>query len=345
MQADAQVPGFRPGRAPRRLVEKRFRKQVAEQVKSALLMAALEQIRRGLQAQPDHPAQARRRGDRAARRRPDDVRDGRRGSARVRGCRVQGLKVKRPVKAITRADVDARFRRFLERYAQLVPKLEGAAEHRRLSHGRPDVPTRRQRAQRGQGNPVPAPARTAVPGRSRYPDGSALLWRASSRARAREAEAKIGSGRRPTRALRGKTISVKIAVHDLKQLRLPEVESRRSSKSIGFDSLEELREAAPRDPRAAELSRSSGRRSAARSSSQLIAATPFELPADLVARQEKIDDRGSSWSCEQEGFSDSDIRAREAEIRANAHEIDPPQPQGVLHPGEDRRGGGDQGRG
>ena len=33
-QRDAQVPGFRPGRAPRQLVVKRFRKQVAEQVKS-----------------------------------------------------------------------------------------------------------------------------------------------------------------------------------------------------------------------------------------------------------------------------------------------------------------------
>ncbi len=43
-QRDAQVPGFRPGRAPRQLVVKRYRKQVGEQVKSALLMAALQQI-------------------------------------------------------------------------------------------------------------------------------------------------------------------------------------------------------------------------------------------------------------------------------------------------------------
>src|ERR1700730_11998963 len=44
MKREAAVPGFRPGRAPRQLVEKRFRKQVAEQVKSTLLMAALEQL-------------------------------------------------------------------------------------------------------------------------------------------------------------------------------------------------------------------------------------------------------------------------------------------------------------
>ena len=40
----AAVPGFRIGRAPRKLVENRFRDEVAEQVKSALLLDSLEQI-------------------------------------------------------------------------------------------------------------------------------------------------------------------------------------------------------------------------------------------------------------------------------------------------------------
>src|SRR5260370_2314791 len=44
MPKEAVVPGFRPGPAPRQLVEKRFRKQVAGQVKSVLLMSCLEQI-------------------------------------------------------------------------------------------------------------------------------------------------------------------------------------------------------------------------------------------------------------------------------------------------------------
>src|SRR5919112_2314645 len=44
MKREAAVPGFRPGRAPKQLVQKRFRKQVSEQVKSTLLMACLEQL-------------------------------------------------------------------------------------------------------------------------------------------------------------------------------------------------------------------------------------------------------------------------------------------------------------
>ncbi len=40
----AEVPGFRPGHAPRKLVEHRFRKEVAGRVKGALLLDSLEQI-------------------------------------------------------------------------------------------------------------------------------------------------------------------------------------------------------------------------------------------------------------------------------------------------------------
>lgn len=40
----AAVPGFRPGRAPRKLVEQRFREQVAEQIKGSLLLDTLSQV-------------------------------------------------------------------------------------------------------------------------------------------------------------------------------------------------------------------------------------------------------------------------------------------------------------
>ena len=39
----AEVPGFRPGHAPRKLIETRFRKDVSDRVKGSLLMDAIEQ--------------------------------------------------------------------------------------------------------------------------------------------------------------------------------------------------------------------------------------------------------------------------------------------------------------
>src|ERR671931_46342 len=44
MMPTAAVPGFRIGRAPRKVVEHRFRDEVSEQVKSSLLLDSLEQI-------------------------------------------------------------------------------------------------------------------------------------------------------------------------------------------------------------------------------------------------------------------------------------------------------------
>src|SRR6267154_472727 len=37
----AELPGFRPGRAPRKLVESRFKEHVADQVKGKILMDSL----------------------------------------------------------------------------------------------------------------------------------------------------------------------------------------------------------------------------------------------------------------------------------------------------------------
>src|SRR5215470_1296881 len=44
LMGTAEVPGFRAGRAPRKLVEARYRKEVAEQVKGSLLMDSMTQI-------------------------------------------------------------------------------------------------------------------------------------------------------------------------------------------------------------------------------------------------------------------------------------------------------------
>ena len=53
---------------------------------------------------------------------------------------------------------------------------------------------------------------------------------------------------------------------------------------------------------------------------QLIQQVPFDLPEDLVRRQEKSTLQRQVSEMRNAGFSDTQIRAREAEIRANAHE-------------------------
>ena len=77
----------------------------------------------------------------------------------------------------------------------------------------------------------------------------------------------------------------------------------------------------------------------------LIAQTPFDLPPDLVSRQEKSTISRLVMELRQEGFTDNDIKAREAEIRANAHETTLRSLKEFFILAKDSRQPGDQGRG
>src|SRR5687768_18101408 len=46
LMSTASVPGFRVGRAPRKLVESRFKDEIGEKIKGSLLMDSLSQISR-----------------------------------------------------------------------------------------------------------------------------------------------------------------------------------------------------------------------------------------------------------------------------------------------------------
>jgi trigger factor len=316
-QRDAQVPGFRTGRAPRQLVVKRFRKQVADQVKSSLLMASLEQIDEDYKLNPIVQPKL----DVEAITLPDDGPMAFEMDVEVRPefavAEYKGQKVKRPVKSIREEDVEARLGRFLERYAQIVPKLEGAARigdylTADLTFLKPDgsllnkvkeIQFRLQPELRFQDGQIP---------------GIGAALEGIKPGETREIEAKLGSAvAEPD--LRGKSVKVKVEVHDLKQVRLPEINPEFLS-SIGFENLEELRQAVHE---ALKRQNESEQKQAVRRQilDALITATPFELPTDLVSRQEKSTTSRLIMELRQVGFSDSDIRAREAEIRGNAHEM------------------------
>jgi trigger factor len=316
-QRDAQVPGFRPGRAPRQLVVKRFRKQVSDQVKSTLLMASLEQIDEDYKLNPITQPQL----DVEAIVLPEDGPMSFEMDVEVRPdfkvADYHGLTVKRPVRTIREADIEAQLSSFLERYSEIVPKLEGAAKigdflTADLVFHRPDgsllkevkeIQFRLQPELRFQDGAVP---------------GIGAALGGVRPGETREVQAKLGSAVEEP-SLRNQTVRVDVRVNDLKQLRLPEINTA-FLDSIGFDSLDDLRDGVRQvlERRLEGQQKQAIRRQVL---DALIAATPFDLPSDLVSRQEKSTIGRLVMELRQEGFSDSDIRAREAEIRANAHEM------------------------
>ncbi len=316
LRQDAVVPGFRQGRAPRQLVVKRFRKQVSDQVKSTLLMASLEQIDKDHKLDPIVQPQL----DVDAIELPDKGPMSFEMDVEVRPQfevpNYKGLKVKRPVIEFTEKDVDIQLTRQLERYGQIVPKLEGSAEVGDFltadlvflrPDGRPineakEVQFRLQSELRFQNGTIPDIAAKLVgakPGDTR------------------DVEARLGSAVDDPN-LRGAAIGVQIRINDLKTMRLPEV-NQAFLDSIGFPSLAVLREGV-RD--ALKRRVKSEQRQAIRRQilDILLREAPFDLPADLVSREEKSTVNKLVAELKQEGMSDTQIRASEAQIRANAHE-------------------------
>jgi trigger factor len=315
MRREAAVPGFRPGRAPATLVQKRFKKEVEGQVKNQLLMAALQQV------DDDHKINPISRPELdldAIELAPDgpltfemDVEV----QPEFDLPTYKGLTVQRPVRKVTDADLDAQFRTFLERYAQEVPKLEGGADAGDLIVA--DLTFEKDGVQLNQVKEVKFRLLPAL----RLQDGviedlQAALAGAKPGER-REAVAQIGTSS-PDPAIRGQAIRVVFNVLDLKTLRLPEVNEEFLS-GLGFDDEAELRDAMKASLERRVLYQQA---QAVRGNllNQLVGQVPIELPSDLVKRQESTTLRNMVLEMRQAGLSDAELRAREAEIRANAHE-------------------------
>jgi trigger factor len=121
-----RVPGFRPGKAPRKIVEKMYKEDVYQQVRGELLMASLEQLAEEQDIAPLAPPNL----DPAKIVVPETGPMIYEFDVEVRPQFVlpdyKGLKLKRPVQTFTDKDVVRERNRALEPYGQMVPKPDPA---------------------------------------------------------------------------------------------------------------------------------------------------------------------------------------------------------------------------
>jgi trigger factor len=121
----APVPGFRPGKAPRKYIERKFKPAVAEDVRREVLMASLQQLAEDSNLSPLAPPELD----------PDQLDIPDEGpfiyefDVEVRPDfelpDYKGLKIRKPIRRFTDADIANEQRRLLEPRGTLVPK-EGA---------------------------------------------------------------------------------------------------------------------------------------------------------------------------------------------------------------------------
>jgi trigger factor len=117
-----QVRGFRPGKAPRKIIEKRYYESVSEEVKTQVLMASLEQLAEEQSIAPLSPPELD----------PNAIEIPKEGpfvyefDIEVRPefdlPDYKGLKLRRPVHTFAEAEVAKEKKRLLEPYGQLAPK-------------------------------------------------------------------------------------------------------------------------------------------------------------------------------------------------------------------------------
>ncbi len=128
LMPEANVAGFRPGKAPRRIIERRFGKDVADQVKNEALIASLEQLAEENDVAPLAPPNLD----------PSKIELPKEGplvyefDVEVRPefnlPNYKGLKIRRPIHTFTQEEIEAEERRLLIPYGQVVPKPEGNAQ-------------------------------------------------------------------------------------------------------------------------------------------------------------------------------------------------------------------------
>ncbi|HEX7446990.1 MAG TPA: trigger factor, partial [Pirellulales bacterium] len=127
MMGKAVVPGFRAGRAPRKLVELRFRKDVGDQIKNTLLMDSLTQLSEEGKFSPISEPDI----DPLAISLPDEGPMKFEFNIEVRPefdlPQWKGLKINRPVREFTDKDIERQMKEILARHGRLVPH-DGPAE-------------------------------------------------------------------------------------------------------------------------------------------------------------------------------------------------------------------------
>jgi trigger factor len=309
----ASVPGFRVGRAPRKLVEHRFKEEIAEKIKGSLLMDSLSQIseERSFTAISEPELNL------DAIEIPDDGPMIFEFDIEVRPefdlPQWKGLKIDRPTREFTDQDANQQLEQTLARYGQLVP-FEGAAAEG--DYVTVNITTRHD------GETVLSESERVVRVR---PDLSFLdgmlagFGKLMSGAKAgdkRTSTVKLTQDA-PNEELRGQSLDVEFDVLDVKKLKLPELTPEFLQEIGGFESEEKLLEAI-RANLQRQLEYEQQRRARQQISAELTKKADWDLPPGLLKRQSARELERAVLELRRSGFGEAEIRARQNELRQNS---------------------------
>jgi trigger factor len=309
----SNVPGFRTGRAPRKVVESRYRDEVSDQVKSALLLDSLEQISEEQRftaiSEPNFDLEA-----------VEVPKDGPMTFEFTIEVRPEfdlpkwkGLTLKRPGRDFTDADVDEQLEQMLSRYGQLAPHEGPASEGDYVSVNITSVVDGKQVAYESE---AVVRIRPTLSFRDARLEGFDKLMQGAQEGDRRRAEVTLTKDA-PNTALRGQKVELEFEVLGVKKLKLPELTEDFLQEIGGFASEAELRDAIRKNLQR-QLEYQQQRLARSQISALLTKSADWELPPGLLERQSARELERAVMELRRSGFSEAEIRARENQLRQNS---------------------------
>ena len=311
-----QVPGFRTGKAPRKIVEKKFFKEISAEVKNEILMASLEQLAEEQALSPLSPPEL----DPSKVLIPEGE-----DEPMVYEFNIEvrpefdlpdykGLKIRRPIHTFTPDDIKRETKRILEPYGTLAPK-EGDG----VAVAMDDLITTTLVIKDGQTemNKVNE-VRLKVEKRLALEDGVAEDFGknlvGAKVGDSRTVDITLSQGVNPT--LRGKVVTAHFTILDIKTMRLPELTTDLLAQFDvrNADQFEEVV-----STRLERFLAYQQRQTARTQVLQLLAgSTKWELPQDLLQRQARKTLQRRVMEMRGAGMTEEQIVSRERSLTQDA---------------------------
>jgi trigger factor len=302
---DTPVAGFRPGKAPRKIIERRFRKDVSDQVRTEILLRSLEQLDEDNKLVPLAPPNL----DPAKLELPKEGPLVYEFDVEVRPefnlPDYKGLKLRRPVRTFTDADVAEEERRILAPYGSLVPKPEGHAEVG--DYLVTDMTARAGDRALSSHKEITIRIDPRLALKDGVCESFGEVVNGANAGESRTIAIKL-SDAVADESLRGQTVQAVLDIKEIKKLRLPEL-TPEFLHEFGVRSPEQLRERIRvlLERRLEYYQRQSAREQVLH---ELAAAVDWQLPQDLLQRQARKALHRRVLEMQNAGMSDEEIRGR-----------------------------------
>jgi trigger factor len=309
----AEVPGFRVGRAPRQLVENKFRRQVSDQVKGALLMDSLSQVGEEQEysaiSEPDL--------DFEQVTIPDDGDMTYEFNIEVRPDfelpQWKGLLLERPEHEFSDAEIDTQIAKLAAQSAQMVPVDEAV---RAGDYIVCNITSRHEgkvvasiQEQTIQVRPILSFSDATI-------DGFEKMFMGAKAGETKTIQLQV-SEFSENEELKGKSVDVEIEILDVK--RVDTKSAADVASDLGIESEEKLRELI-RQSLEEQLRYAQRAKVRDQISASLTESADWEIPPDLLRRQSHRELDRAVIEMRSSGFTEEEITVRKNALRKNIME-------------------------